>query len=87
MPLVTPSPVSGSFTSALSADDSTPELRARKPTQTAESAAAAKKAERKDKRALVKAEDEERYKSYGFWNDLRTGKWMLIPSKLSPCIP
>lgn len=26
-------------------------------------------------------EDEERYKSYGFWNDLRTGKWMLIPSK------
>lgn len=82
---VTPSPVSGSFTSAL-AEASTSELRARKPTEASESAAAVKKAERKVTRAKLSKEDEERYKSYGFWSDLRSGKWMLIPST-SPSSP
>ncbi|KAI5452830.1 sphingosine N-acyltransferase lag1 [Naganishia albida] len=82
---VTPSPVSGSFTSAL-ADASAAELRARKPTQAPESSAAAKKAERKVTRAKLSKEDEERYKSYGFWSDLRTGKWMLIPKSCFPLL-
>lgn len=36
---------------------------------------------KKSKRGKMSKEDEDRYKSEGFWKDLRTGKWMLIPSE------
>jgi hypothetical protein len=51
-------------------------LRARKPVE-------AVTAEKKGKRAVKKIskEDAARYRSDGFWRDLRTGKWMLIPSE------
>lgn len=49
-----------------------------------ESAALRKAGGKKQRRGVKRggpSDDEKRYISDGFWTDLRTGKWMLIPSE------
>ncbi|KAJ9117438.1 hypothetical protein QFC22_004288 [Naganishia vaughanmartiniae] len=68
-------------------------LRARKSTATTpqedvtktETLTVSKKPKR-EKRGKMSKEDENRYKSEGFWKDLKTGKWMLIPTSCLPLL-
>ncbi|KAJ9098114.1 hypothetical protein QFC21_004443 [Naganishia friedmannii] len=65
-------------------------LRARKPTETTSQQGVTRTetqaVSKKSKRTKMSKEEENRYKSEGFWNDLRTGKWMLIPTSCLPLL-
>ena len=89
---LTPSPapalqLNGSETSFIADQDAQAQLRQRKKASGSEKGGdvrdeSSEKDKKKKKRGFIaSAGDQDRYTSFGFWDDLKTGKWMLIPSE------